>query len=145
MKAISIQQPWAAAILRLGKTVENRTWATRHRGPLLIHAGKSRRWYDSLDPAAWLRTFGVPLPGVADLPFGAIVGRVDVIACVRLAPPGSPAADDELARLVAGSRWASGPWCWVLRNPRAAAVPVPYPGTTMLFEVPDASVPPDLR
>lgn len=28
------------------KRVENREWPTSYRGPLLIHAGKSREWLD---------------------------------------------------------------------------------------------------
>lgn len=39
MKALSIQQPWAEAIVRGWKPVENRSWFTAYRGPLLIHAG----------------------------------------------------------------------------------------------------------
>ncbi len=40
MIALSIRQPWADAIAYHGKTIENRSWTTRYRGPLLIHAGK---------------------------------------------------------------------------------------------------------
>ena len=40
MKAISIKQPWAAAIMLGEKTIETRTWATEYRGPLLIVASK---------------------------------------------------------------------------------------------------------
>jgi hypothetical protein len=39
--ALTVQQPWAYAITVGAKTVENRTWTTRYRGPLLIHAGKT--------------------------------------------------------------------------------------------------------
>lgn len=39
MKLLSIQQPWAEAIVRGYKPVENRPWFTAFRGPLLIHAG----------------------------------------------------------------------------------------------------------
>ncbi|MFI1890403.1 hypothetical protein [Streptomyces jumonjinensis] len=40
-RALTIRQPWAAAITYADKRVENRVWATSHRGPLLIHAGQS--------------------------------------------------------------------------------------------------------
>lgn len=40
MKALSIRQPYAFAITMGFKPVENRDWATRFRGPVLIHAGK---------------------------------------------------------------------------------------------------------
>lgn len=39
MKALSIRQPWADAIMAGWKTVENRTWDTAHRGTLAVHTG----------------------------------------------------------------------------------------------------------
>ncbi len=48
MKALTICQPYAELIMRGVKRVENRTWATRYKGALLIHAGKSREWYQGL-------------------------------------------------------------------------------------------------
>lgn len=44
MKALTVQQPWAWAIVHGGKDVENRTTAWKHRGQLAIHAGA--RWSD---------------------------------------------------------------------------------------------------
>jgi hypothetical protein len=40
VKALSIRQPWAWAILHAGKRIENRDWRSvpSYRGPLLIHA-----------------------------------------------------------------------------------------------------------
>ena len=40
MKCITVRQPWADLIASGAKRVENRTWRTHHRGPLLIHAAK---------------------------------------------------------------------------------------------------------
>jgi hypothetical protein len=40
MKVISIRQPWASLIVIGAKDVENRTWPTRYRGPVLIHASQ---------------------------------------------------------------------------------------------------------
>jgi activating signal cointegrator 1 len=40
MKAITIIQPWATLIALGEKKFETRSWATKHRGPLAIHAGK---------------------------------------------------------------------------------------------------------
>ncbi|OZE10228.1 hypothetical protein CH249_14200 [Rhodococcus sp. 05-2255-3B1] len=42
MKALTVQQPWAWAIIDGGKTIENRTQNWKYRGPLAIHAGN--RW-----------------------------------------------------------------------------------------------------
>lgn len=50
MKALTIHQPWASLIAAGVKTIETRSWSTRHRGPLAIHAGKARpectQWED---------------------------------------------------------------------------------------------------
>lgn len=132
MKALSVLQPWAHAILRLGKSVENRTWPTRYRGPLLIHAGKSDRCYAAETPADWRVLYGVELPAPGVVTFGALLGVVDLVDCVEVGrlPPSLP-----------GRRWAEGPWCWVLANPRAFPGPVPYRGAQMLFDVPAEVIP----
>lgn len=42
MKALTIRQPWASLIAHGVKTIETRSWSTKYRGPLAIHAGKAR-------------------------------------------------------------------------------------------------------
>ena len=41
MKVITIKQPWATLIAEGLKKYEFRTWNTKYRGDILIHAGKS--------------------------------------------------------------------------------------------------------
>ncbi len=41
MKVITIKQPWATLIAEGIKEYEFRTWNTKYRGDILIHAGKS--------------------------------------------------------------------------------------------------------
>lgn len=140
MKCLTVCQPWPWAIFHLGKNVENRTWPTDHRGPLLIHAGKNRRWFDAEDPDDWQEAFGVRLPAWEDLATGAIVGRVEVVACVR--------ADPALPYYLPGSGpcvWAEGPWLWVLANPVRFPKPVPCRGMRGLFDVPDELIPEEFR
>ncbi|HEU5374238.1 MAG TPA: ASCH domain-containing protein [Ktedonobacteraceae bacterium] len=40
MEILSVRQPWAWLIVNGLKDIENRSWSTRYRGPLLIHAGQ---------------------------------------------------------------------------------------------------------
>lgn len=40
MKVITIKQPWASLIAEGYKEYEFRTWKTKYRGDILIHAGK---------------------------------------------------------------------------------------------------------
>lgn len=41
MKAITIKQPWATLIALGEKRFETRSWQTKYRGPIAIHAGKT--------------------------------------------------------------------------------------------------------
>ena len=38
MRVLSVRQPWASLLVRGVKDIENRTWSTTYRGPVLIHA-----------------------------------------------------------------------------------------------------------
>lgn len=40
MKAITLTQPWATLVAVGAKHIETRSWSTRYRGPLAIHAAK---------------------------------------------------------------------------------------------------------
>lgn len=46
MKVISLLQPWATLAVIGQKKIETRSWSTKYRGPLLIHA--SKRWDNNL-------------------------------------------------------------------------------------------------
>ncbi len=104
MKALSIRQPWADAIIWHGKDVENRTWWTRYRGPVLIHAAKV--WgKEEQRTLLVLVSEGVFLDTNEPL-LGGIIGRAEIVDCVT-------AMD---------SPWFSGPYGFVLRN----AEPLPF-------------------
>jgi hypothetical protein len=77
MKALSIRQPWAWAIICAGKNIENRTRRTNFRGTIAVHASaKPRREWEF--PPCTLK----PPPKDKWL-LGAIIGFVDLIDCVE--------------------------------------------------------------
>lgn len=101
MKAITIRPEWAWLILHAGKDLENRSWQTRHRGPLLIHAS-AKRADDHQRIREWARTeLGILMPET--VPMGGIVGCVEVVEMVT-SPVDSP--------------WWIGPVAWRLVKPR---------------------------
>jgi hypothetical protein len=117
MRVISIRQPWAWLIFN-GKRIENRTWETTHRGPILIHAG-SRPDPDFKGALAYARERGVEVP-VGELEYGGIVGQARVVNCVRKSD----------------SPWFMGPIGWELAD--AMVLPfVAMPGKLGLFDPPD--------
>jgi hypothetical protein len=123
MKALSVCQPWAWAIVTGLKKIENRSRPTRHRGPLVIHASRSRRYlkgdYAGLLPG---------LPPEDQLDFGALLGVVEVVDSVPVAE-------------VEGNPFAIGPWCWLLAKARPIQ-PIPFKGQVSLFNVADRLVVP---
>lgn len=128
MKALSVLQPWAFLLVGGEKTVENRTWCLRYRGPLLIHAGKSRRLMndDDLDEELADYLFNIdPFP-FDHMAFGAVVGRIEVVDCLRPIQIGNRV----------DRRWAEGPWCIICRNAELFKTPIPFRGQLGLFEVP---------
>ncbi|MDZ4812103.1 MAG: ASCH domain-containing protein [Pseudomonadota bacterium] len=129
MKCLTICQPYAHLIVTGAKRVENRSWPTRYRGPLLIHAGVSRAWMDCAD-AHMVRCYGEPLV------FGAVVGRAQLVECVLLTEITHPRICKRFPWLRKHDH-AEGPWCWVLEDVERFMVPTPIRGRLGLFDVPD--------
>ena len=125
IKAITICQPWALAIMADIKNVENRTWSTKYRGPLVIHAGKSKKLLDLITPENELYPLFRSLMSYDRLPFGVILGIVDLIDIL------------EYHEIIKGLfPFACGPYCWVLDNPRKLKEPIPWRGRQGLWNVP---------
>lgn len=105
--ALSIRQPWAWLIIHAGKDIENRTWPSRVRGRVLIHAGKrmTRADYEAcLIYCAGFDDYGrwwMPAYDVLREQCGGIVGEVDIVDCIS----------------ASNSRWFCGDYGFVLRNP----------------------------
>lgn len=72
MKVITIKQPFATLIAEDLKKYEFRTWKTKYRGDILIHAGKS------IDKEAMKRFSYLNL----DYPVGCIIAKAKITDCV---------------------------------------------------------------
>jgi hypothetical protein len=111
-RVLSVHPPWAWAIIHAGKDIENRTWTTPHRGPILIHASSKKYTGRALEDAraGIAANSGLDLASIPKtFPRSQILGMVDVKDCV----PNSR------------SRWAfKGQEHWVLSDPRRIEPPV---------------------
>lgn len=76
-KALTVKQPWAWAIAAGGKDVENRSWATKFRGPVLIHAGKTVD-AEALGFPAMRAALGEGSPALFA---GFVVGQAIIVGC----------------------------------------------------------------
>ena len=144
MRALSVKQPWAWLICAGYKDVENRNWHIGRHGPyqtqtacfclelpmrIYIHAGKILD-KDGLD---WLLE-SESSPVTEDDLFkqlieryyygnpddrSKIIGEVDIVDCVSKHD----------------SKWFTGPYGFVLANPKLYDAPIPYSGKLGFFEV----------
>lgn len=143
MRALSLTRPWPEIILRCGKRVENRTWTTPYRGPLLLHAAQS--WQgNAIDLAEEINRglvdYGQPSLPVSEVsrradqhPTG-IVGIAELIGICHARPGRDPAP--------VGHGCRCGPWAfggqhhWQLADVRSIGDPIPCRGKQGLWEPP---------
>ncbi len=123
VKALTIRQPWAELILRGRKPYELRSWRTKYRGPLVIHAAAK---VDSDDA----RQLGL---NPETLTTGCFVG-IAVLSDVR---PYTGTDAKLLSSKRAGGDWYPNLFSWVLMKPRRIS-PVKAKGQLGLFKVPKA-------
>lgn len=162
MRAITVRQPHAWAIIHGGKDVENRSRniAGSYRGPVAIHAGVHQFERDNMSSRALKAAHGSEIPSA--LMFGAIIGVVDLVdvhnanECFErdmrrlVALYGQDLTayyahpDNGAGGLIGRVRYCS-PWAQhderyhlVLRNPRPLAVPIPAKGRLGLWTLTDA-------
>lgn len=146
MKALTVQNPWAWAIVHGGKNIENRTQLWSYRGLLAIHAGA--RWSERGEHSPLVRdAFLDAFPGHngGHLPrwvFGfngnagisAIIGTVELVDCHPDAGCCKPWG--ESAYIEHGGRERRRITHLVLENPRPLAEPIPCRGALGLWTPP---------
>jgi len=124
LRALTICQPYAFYMTLpvtdpRHKRVENRSWYTRVRGIIAIHAGKSRKWLD---------TERFPFTE-EDLVFGAVVALAHLHAVVNIKRP-----LPERLSWVTTHPHTYGPQCWVFTEVWPLAEPIPAKGAQGIWE-----------
>ena len=115
MKALTLTQPWATLVILGEKHYETRSWSTRYRGPLVIHASKTfPKWARELSLSPPF--LGALTRVVHPLPLGAIIGCVTVLDCLPTEHVRAALSSQELAF----GDFSPGRWAWILGDP------VPY-------------------
>lgn len=117
MRALTINQPSAWAVITGLKNIENRSWPTDFRGRFVVHAAK-RFCEEIAEEIEYIFDAVVP----SDLPLGACLGTVELYDC-------------QPRRRVRREPWASlnlggypGGYCFLLRDPQPFPQPIFMPG-----------------
>lgn len=141
MRALSLTQPYATLIATGAKRIETRSWQTRHRGWLAIHASAG------FPPAArqlcqreLFRSALAVCEWRGVLPLGAIVAVCTLEDCCPTDLLGGLPRDDRLTEQEAAfGDYQPGRWGWILGNVRALSEPIPCKGRLGLWELPPAA------
>ncbi len=150
MKAITVRQPWASLIACGEKKIETRSWATKYRGPIAIHAGKGLHselkqmcYSVPVATALGIQWYSQQMEGRL---FGSIIAIADLVDCVKVVGPISLQLGDE-KRIVSGLEngmkivgnelefgdFSYGRYAWILANVRQID-PVPAKGRQRIWE-----------
>lgn len=125
--ALSVRQPWAYLIVMGQKTIELRSWSTRHRGLLLIHAAKK------VDKGA-MHYFDLQDSG---LDTGCLVGAVELVDVVKMTPDTLRQRQREHRSLGPFSKDMYG---FVLQAPQVFSEPIPMSGALGIFDIADSDI-----
>lgn len=80
IKALSLKQPFAWLIANGYLLVDDRSWGTQYRGPILIHASKGlyKEYYQYIKSNT-----DIPIPDKDKLEYGGVVGIAKLVLCSK--------------------------------------------------------------
>ena len=124
MKALTLTQPWASLYLTPRKRIETRSWPTRHRGSLAIHAAKG--WTLADRKLAFMAGYATD-----ELPRAAVIGCIYLQDCLPITDNftvGMPVEE------ITWGNYAPGRYAWQRREFVFTFEPVPAKGALGLWE-----------
>jgi hypothetical protein len=124
LNALTVCQPHAHLIARGEKFVENRTWYTRYKGWIAIHAGKSDKYLSPGDRDLY-----------PDMVFGGIVAVAWLSHCVHIDRLPGMVAHDPRWKWVREHEHTKGPWLWVMPVVWELTAPIPIAGGLGLWTI----------
>jgi activating signal cointegrator 1 len=118
-RALSIKNPWLELILSGKKDIEVRTWTTKYRGSVWLHAGKN---VDKSQSSRW---------DFKDLPTGAYLGRANLVDVIEF---DKKSWESLRSRHLNEGDFQPGLFGWVFKDP-SRIKPYPAPGKLGLYKL----------
>ena len=139
MKAITLWQPWATLLAVGCKHMETRSWSTKYRGEILIHASKKPytqiapiippddrkliREVLRLDYIDWKKR----------IPTGVIIGKANIVDCFQIDEAHRRKLQRENPAELAFGDYSIGRYAWVMADPVLFDNPIPTNGKQRLW------------
>lgn len=132
MHVLTLREPWASLIAYGPKRVETRSWGSRYRGTLYIHAGAAKA--DWRDPR--IQQLAALLPG-REPAYGMVLCRCTLVDCVRMNEAFLAGLTDPVERMC--GEYAPGRFAWLLADVAPLSRPFPAKGRLGLWQIDSAA------
>lgn len=150
MKAITLYQPWASLVAMGEKMIETRSWSTRYRGELAIHASKrfspEEQKFCNREPFRSALVANNVCRIERDLPLGMVIAVCKLVDCVRIPEVGrmtraiSNICNEDFILIppptpeLEFGDYAPGRWAWILDEVEILPEPISAKGMLGLWD-----------
>lgn len=143
MRALTVCEPFASALIFGGKDIENRTRPIAVHGPTIIQAGKSLEWYTN-ELCEWLNARWPECPANPTAAMHKFQTNHGKAIGVLWFGDGFDFGSREQKDRVRWHRWATGPWCIPVLGTPIPVKPFPLRGQQGPYIVPASQLPADV-
>lgn len=137
MKAITIKQPWATLIALREKQFETRSWQTKYRGQIAIHAGKSIDKEAFFEFSNVLKKHGIT--SINQLTTGSVIAIANLVDCHKVMIDYEDIAIMNTGLKISGNEYyfgnyEEGRYAWELDRVSILTEPINAKGQLSLWE-----------
>jgi len=129
MKVISIIEPWASLIKEKVKYIETRSWQTKYRGELYIHASKKKltknNWIDCKEEIALLKD--------TYFKYGCIIAKCKLVDCKIMTKELIKEVSENPMEYLCGE-YKVGRYAWILEDIEVLDDPIFAKGKLGIWE-----------
>lgn len=134
MKVLTIQEPYATFIMHGMKKIETRSWKTKYRGEIYIHAGKSKKFLKRIHNNKVLKL----LENIG-LNYGNIICKAELIDCVYMTKDFIDKVKTENNYEYILGEYAVGRYAWILQNVQEIDQKIHAKGKLNIWTYPESS------
>lgn len=123
MKVLTIKEPYATFIMQGLKKIETRSWNTKYRGEIYIHAGKSKDFIKKIKNPSVLN-----LLENSELNYGNIICKAELIDCIYMTKEFINKIKNENNNEYILGQYKVGRYAWILKNVQKLDKKIPAKG-----------------
>ena len=132
MKVISLLEPWASLVKEQVKLIETRSWATKYRGELYIHASKKKLTKNNLQEYSKQ----IKLLKNPNFLYGYIIAKCNLVDCKIMTEEFIKEIKKNSNEYLCGE-YKVGRYGWILKDVEILKKAIPAKGQLGIWEYKD--------